>query len=222
MDERTVPLPSGRDATIVVVADTHAKIDARFFALADALAPDVILHGGDIGDDAVLDALAALTPALHAVRGNIDQASQRFARDVPDALALSFTRDGAEVLRALLTHIAVAGPRVTRAAKALAAEARAELVVCGHSHVPFVTRDGALALFNPGSIGPRRFGLPIVFGVMTVGARVTFRHVDVETGDPWVPPAPTGGARATRGGGPARDGDYDPARARTARRSIKG
>ena len=64
----------------------------------------------------------------------------------------------------------------------------AGLVVCGHSHVPFVTNDRGLALFNPGSVGPRRFALPIVFGVMEVtSAGVSLRHVDCETGLPWRP-----------------------------------
>ena len=42
------------------------------------------------------------------------------------------------------------------------------MVVCGHSHVPFIGRDRDLTVFNPGSIGPRRFHLPIVFGTMNV------------------------------------------------------
>jgi hypothetical protein len=46
-----------------------------------------------------------------------------------------------------------------------------------------------LTVFNPGSIGPRRFHLPIVFGtigVTTDGVRLT--HFDFETGERWTPP----------------------------------
>ena len=46
--------------------------------------------------------------------------------------------------------------------------ARASLIVCGHSHVPFIGRDRGVAVFNPGSIGPKRFALPIVFGVIEI------------------------------------------------------
>ncbi len=58
----------------------------------------------------------------------------------------------------------------------------------GHSHVPFIGRDRDLAIFNPGSIGPRRFHLPIVFGVLDVKDRkVSMRHVSCETGEVWSP-----------------------------------
>jgi uncharacterized protein len=62
-------------------------------------------------------------------------------------------------------------------------------VVCGHSHVPFLGRDRGLTVFNPGSIGPRRFHLPIVFGTIDVTlAGLRFAHVDCETGMQWSPP----------------------------------
>jgi predicted phosphodiesterase len=88
----------------------------------------------------------------------------------------------------LLTHIAVAGPRIRADAAKRARAANAKLIVCGHSHVPFITQEKGLTLFNPGSIGPRRFRLPILFGVMELGARgVSLKHVDCETGRDWRP-----------------------------------
>jgi predicted phosphodiesterase len=61
-------------------------------------------------------------------------------------------------------------------------------VICGHSHVPFIGRDRGIGVFNPGSIGPRRFHLPIVFGVFELrDRRVSLRHVDCETGLRWEP-----------------------------------
>jgi predicted phosphodiesterase len=66
---------------------------------------------------------------------------------------------------------------------------RAGLVVCGHSHVPFIGRDRGIGMFNPGSIGPRRFQLPIVLGHIEVAANsVKLRHIDCETGQTWLPP----------------------------------
>ena len=66
----------------------------------------------------------------------------------------------------LLTHIAVAGPRIRADAAKLARAAKASVIICGHSHVPFLGQERGLSIFNPGSIGPRRFQLPILFGVM--------------------------------------------------------
>jgi hypothetical protein len=54
--------------------------------------------------------------------------------------------------------------------------------------VPFVGRDRGLTVFNPGSIGPRRMHLPIVFGVLEIAAaKLSLRHVNCETGEPWSP-----------------------------------
>jgi putative phosphoesterase len=166
--------------TNACVADTHSQPHAAIAERLAAIAPDAILHAGDIGDRTVIDGLAATAPVF-AVRGNIDTRSE-----FPDVVTLDVVgRD----LRIYLTHIAVAGPRlrgdVARAARA----ERAQLVVCGHSHVPFIGRDRDLTVFNPGSIGPRRFYLPIVFGTIAITPQgVRLAHIDCETGQPWLPP----------------------------------
>ena len=60
--------------------------------------------------------------------------------------------------------------------------------MCGHSHVPLLTEDDGLFVFNPGSIGPRRFTLPITFGVMErTETNWSMRHVSCETGERWLP-----------------------------------
>jgi uncharacterized protein len=98
-------------------------------------------------------------------------------------------KSGAETaLTMLLMHIVVAGPRVRKEAAALAHEVGARLIVCGHSHVPFIGRDKGLTVFNPGSIGPRRLRLPIVFGVLEIAdGKLSLRHIDCETGREWAP-----------------------------------
>jgi uncharacterized protein len=65
-------------------------------------------------------------------------------------------------LRILLTHIAVYDPKLRGPVARMAKAESATLVVCGHSHVPFIGADREITMFNPGSIGPRRFMLPIV------------------------------------------------------------
>jgi putative phosphoesterase len=182
---RRFPLPEGGAVRVALVADTHGRPDARLAARLAALQPSLILHAGDIGDLRVLDALGAHAPVI-AVRGNIDAQTP----GVPDEVVLELTRDEAPVLRLLLTHIAVYGPKLRADVRRRAQAAAAQLVICGHSHVPFAARDGGLTVFNPGSAGPRRFHLPIVFGVLTVdGGRVELEHRDCETGEPWRPPA---------------------------------
>jgi putative phosphoesterase len=178
----SVPL---RDATlrIAVVADTHSRPHERSATHIAAQQPDLVLHAGDIGDLHVLDELATIAPVL-AVRGNIDAPVPH----VPDTMTLQLLDGDRPRLQLLVLHIAVAGPKLRPNAARLARSEGAGLVICGHSHVPFIGRDAGLVIFNPGSIGPRRFGLPIVFGLMEIDRqRVAMRHIDCETGLPWQP-----------------------------------
>lgn len=168
-----------------VVADTHSAPHARTRERLAELKPDAIVHAGDIGDLAVLDMLREIAPVL-AVRGNIDVRAQ----SLPDVLTIDIRSGSSVGLRILLLHIGVNGPKIRADAARLARSERARLVVCGHSHVPFIGRDRGLTVFNPGSIGPRRFQLPIVFGVIDVTpSDVRMRHIDCATGQTWMPPS---------------------------------
>jgi len=178
----TVALHDGA-LRLVVVADTHSEPHPRAAEIIGGLAPDRILHAGDIGDLDVLRQLGAIAP-ISVVRGNIDV----HAADLPDALTLEVRDGDEELFKILMVHIAVYGPKLRADAARLARAQQSKLVVCGHSHVPFIGRDRDLAVFNPGSIGPRRFHLPIVFGVLDVKDRkVSMRHVSCETGEVWSP-----------------------------------
>jgi putative phosphoesterase len=203
--------------TIAVVADTHSAPHAATRAHLTAIAPDAILHAGDIGEARVIDELAEIAPVF-AVRGNIDtraafpdiltidlvgsdgrsensdrteRSPGRHAGDAvgPEQRSEERSEDNHRRLRIFLTHIAVAGPRLRADVARMARAERASLVVCGHSHVPFIGQERELTVFNPGSIGPRRFHLPIVFGTIVVTpTRVRLAHVDCETGRAWTPP----------------------------------
>ncbi len=182
----TVAVRSDGGFRFAVVADTHSKPHPATRQRLLEIAPDAILHAGDIGDLTVLDGLAEVAPVL-AVRGNIDvQASE-----VPELLLVDVMAEAALKLRILLVHIAVYGPKLRAEVARLALGERASLVVCGHSHVPFMGRDRGLTVLNPGSIGPRRFQLPIVLGTIELGAGATsLHHIDCENGKPWLPPGP--------------------------------
>jgi len=175
-------MPTDGALRLVIVADTHSKPHPDAVDLIAGQAPDAILHAGDIGAARVIDDLAELAPVI-AVRGNIDDVG-RF----PDSIDIGVMSAGVQRLRLLLVHIAVAGPRLRADAARSARDHGAKLVVCGHSHVPFMGEDRGLTVFNPGSIGPRRFTLPIVFGVMTLtGSGIQLEHISCETGQRWLP-----------------------------------
>jgi putative phosphoesterase len=181
--QATFALRPDGTALLAVVADTHSQPHAATHERLRALAPDAILHAGDIGDSQVIADLAAIAPTF-TVRGNIDGRIE-----FPDVITLDVA-NAERRLRIFMTHIAVAGPRLRGEVARAARAERASLVVCGHSHVPFIGQDRDLTVFNPGSVGPRRFHLPIVFGTIAITARgVRLSHIDCETGERWLPPA---------------------------------
>ena len=138
---------------LAVVADTHSEPHPRSTELLRAAAPNAILHAGDIGAPIVLDRLREIAPVL-AVRGNIDGRDNQ----LPDDLAIDLLAAAAEpVLRIFLTHIAVYGAKLRADVAKRATAARAQLVVCGHSHVPFIGRDRNLTGLQPGLDRPAPF-----------------------------------------------------------------
>lgn len=181
--QRTLSLDAQGSLRLAVVADTHSRPHPMVGHWISRLAVDGILHAGDIGELVVLEGLARLAPLI-AVRGNIDER----ASDLPDVVTIDVQSEGQSALKILLMHIAVYGPRVRADAARLAAESGARIIVCGHSHVPFIGRDRGLTLFNPGSIGPRRMHLPIVFGLLEISAgKLSLRHLACDTGEEWLP-----------------------------------
>jgi hypothetical protein len=170
-------------ARLVLVADTHSAPHPDSAKHIAAQQPTHILHAGDIGDLSVLDDLAKQA-SLTAVRGNIDV----HAPDLPDAITIDVRDLDGPLVTLLLVHIAVYGPKLRAEIAKLARAEGASIVVCGHSHVPFIGRDKGVVVVNPGSIGPRRFQLPIVFAVMDVSReRISMHHVSCETGERWAP-----------------------------------
>ena len=74
---------------IGLIADTHGLM--RPEALQALGGVDVILHAGDVGGPAVLDALWAIAP-VHAVRGNVDMAGAELGTPSPlSSMACAFT-----------------------------------------------------------------------------------------------------------------------------------
>jgi putative phosphoesterase len=144
---------------IGLISDTHGLL--RPEALAFLAGCEHIVHGGDIGNAAILGQLAALAP-LSAVRGNNDVGP--WAAGLPETLLLRFddvALFALHDLKALAIDPAAAGVRV---------------VLSGHSHKPAVDERGGVLYVNPGSAGPRRFSLPIAVGELLVdGDRVEAR-----------------------------------------------
>ena len=177
-------MPTDEPMRIAVVADTHSHPHPDAAEHIRAGRPHLLLHAGDVGDLTVLDRLAEIAP-LYPVRGNIDGRPDGLA----DSLLLELRQGDAVRLRILLRHIAVRGPRLRADVLRQATRLDAPVVVCGHSHVPLIAQDKGVIVFNAGSIGPRRFTLPIVFGRIELSEKgIDLQHISCETGERWLPP----------------------------------
>ncbi|GAB2699326.1 metallophosphoesterase family protein [Thalassiella azotivora] len=111
-------------------------------------AADVVLHAGDWVDEAALDALQARARRLLACHGNNDGPALR--RRLPE---VARARIGG--LRFAVVH--ETGPSRGREERCDAAYPDVDVLVFGHSHIPWdtVTPRGA-RLLNPGSPTDRR------------------------------------------------------------------
>lgn len=136
---------------LLLLADTHVPRRARDLppqVWSDVDRADVVVHAGDWVDVALLDALASRAERLIACWGNNDGAELR-AR-LP------------EVGRATLAGVRLAvvhetGSSAGREQRMAAAYDDVDVLVFGHSHIPWdTTADTGLRLLNPGSPTDRR------------------------------------------------------------------
>lgn len=161
-----------------VVADTHLRADStrwlpqRALDVLDDVA--VILHAGDIVEQDVLDRLARIAP-VHAVLGNNDRA---LTGTLPECIELELAG-----VRVAMIHDS--GARAGRERRLRRMFPDADVVVFGHSHIPWnaAGEDGQL-LFNPGSPIQRRRQPEHTIGVLELddGAVVAAGIVTVSDG----------------------------------------
>jgi uncharacterized protein len=138
---------------VLLLADTHLR-EGQGARLTDMLcghleAADVIIHAGDITDASVLTALEEFAP-VRAVLGNNDH-----GLILPERLVVEL--DGCEV-----AAVHDSGPADGRTARLRRWFPQADVVVFGHSHIPWHQIDVRAAdghvqhHVNPGSAMQRR------------------------------------------------------------------
>jgi len=136
---------------IGLISDTHGLIRPEALdALRDS---ELIIHCGDIGDAAVLEALRTLSP-VRAIRGNNDKGG--WARNLPTHDVVEFGGHAIYVLHDLADLDLGPGAAGFTA------------VVFGHSHKPAIETRGKTLFVNPGSAGPRRFTLPVTVATLAL------------------------------------------------------
>lgn len=149
---------------IAVISDTHQPRGRRRLpdaCLRELARADLILHAGDFVAAEVLEELRALAPVT-GVHGNQDDVQLRMLLPARRVVDVPGHRIG-------MVHDP--GPQAGREARLAALFPDCRLVVYGHTHVPEVTRHGAVTLLNPGSPTERRRGPYHAMATVTVGER---------------------------------------------------
>lgn len=146
---------------IAILSDTHGLLRPEVVEYLKTA--DVILHGGDINKQSIVDELRQYAP-LYIVRGNNDK---EWAQDIPHDLTL--TLDG---MTFVMVHNKKEVPDLTGA----------DVVVFGHSHKYLQEEKDGVLWLNPGSCGPRRFHqeITIMMAELTGGSlrveKITIPH----------------------------------------------
>jgi putative phosphoesterase len=136
---------------LLLISDTHVPKRAKALppaVLQEVDAADVVIHAGDWVDAATLDLLAERSRRLIGVYGNNDGPELR--RRLPEVAQAELGG-----LRFAVVH--ETGSAAGREARADAAFPDADVLVFGHSHIPWDTvSPRGLRLLNPGSPTDRR------------------------------------------------------------------
>ena len=138
---------------LLLVSDTHVPARARrvpddVWRAVDAA--DVVVHAGDWVDVATLDAFEDRAAQLVGVFGNNDGPGLRVR--LPEV-----ARVVVEGVRVAVVHETGAAEGRSRRVDARFADDRPDLLVFGHSHIPWdALTPGGTRLLNPGSPTDRR------------------------------------------------------------------
>jgi len=139
---------------LAVVSDTHGLVRPELLHALEGV--ERILHLGDVGGEHVIADLESVAPVT-AVRGNCDPPGA-----FPESALVEWGGANFYLLHILedldLDPVA----------------AGIDFVLFGHSHRPEQFDRGGVRFLNPGSVGPRRFQLPISFCCVDAKLRVRF------------------------------------------------
>ncbi len=158
--------------TVAVISDTHMPRGKRRLPVERLAGADAILHAGDLMELEVLQALQALGPPVHAVRGNVD--SHELIVRLPLMRTVQF-----EGVRIGMVHDA--GASQGRLARMRRRFPDAHAVVFGHSHIPLHEEHDDFQIFNPGSPTDRRRQPRHTMGLAHVdGSKLTFELITLD------------------------------------------
>lgn len=146
-----------------VISDTHGRLDPK---VPKAFAGvDRIFHGGDIGSEAVLDALQQIAPVT-AIRGNNDRGTS--LERLPELEIWEVNGRAILMIHDLKDYFKPPTEEIRRQLRGV----DPDVILSGHSHKGVIAQEGEVIYFNPGGAGPKRFSLKRSIGLMEWGEEI--------------------------------------------------
>lgn len=131
---------------IGLLSDTHGYIDDSI--LKHLQKCDEIWHGGDFGENGVIEKIKCLQKPFKGVFGNIDSPS--ISTEFPE-VAIFYCED----VKIMMKHIGGYPPKYNKETKPLILQEKPQIFISGHSHILKIMYDEALQCLhiNPGAAG---------------------------------------------------------------------
>lgn len=151
---------------VLIISDTHMPKKGKTLppALLDVLKDgvDYIFHAGDWSEKFVYDELSKWGP-VYGVRGNIEEEDWR--ERLPEKVIVKI-----EHLTIGIVHGHLGKGRTTRerAYNSFMEDKKVDLIIFGHSHIPYLEKKDDILLFNPGSLTDKRRQKQFSFGLLTI------------------------------------------------------
>ncbi|MBY6035928.1 metallophosphoesterase [Fictibacillus nanhaiensis] len=150
---------------VLIIADTHMPKKKKEWPLPiiEVLEEgvDIIIHAGDWSEKSVYDELKQWAP-VHGVRGNVDK--DDWGEKLPEHLIITIEHLKIGVVHGHLGKGRTTPERALRSFK----EESVDLIVFGHSHIPYLEKEEDVILFNPGSPTDKRRQKQFSYGLLTI------------------------------------------------------
>ena len=138
---------------ILVLSDSHSYFD-KVLKIFEKEKPDIVIGAGDGIKD--IEELSYVYPKAkyYMVKGNCDY----FDRSHNEENLFEIDN-----IKIFLTHGHLYGvKRSLSSIKEIGKKSNASLIVFGHTHKPYIEKDGDMTLFNPGATEDGRYGIIIL------------------------------------------------------------
>jgi uncharacterized protein len=158
---------------IGVISDTHIPFSAKEIPqkiLDDFKTADMVVAAGDLAEMGVIKQLKSVCPRVHAVWGNMDGPEVKAHLPEKEIITVGTHRIG-------LMHGYGHPAGLVDTLRDVFKDDKVDMIIFGHSHVPYNEKKGGILYFNPGSPTDKAFAPYNSYGVIEINDTINARIV---------------------------------------------